>query len=135
MRSEISEYFDFVSTVCRLIPCGVMHTVEIDSAVCCMHTTEIDSAVCCLPRRLTRRCAAHQGNWLGGVLPTTECFEICVFLTCTLRWLILQYDANCGIGIVESDLAVWCTPQRWTLLCDTPCRDWLRGMMPHCGDF
>ena len=132
MRSEISEYFDFVSTVCRLTPCGVMHTVEIDSAVCCMHTTEIDSAVCCLPRRLTRRCAAHQGDWLAY---HGELWDLCVLdvhtaLIDSAVWCKLR-NQNRGIWLssvmhtTEMDSAVWYTLQRLTPRYDATLRRFL----------
>ena len=75
-----------------------------------MHTEANDLAVWCTPRRLTRQCDAHRGDWLGSVMHTAEI-----------------------------DSTVWCTPRRWTRQCDaleqlTPQYDaqsgvWLSSLM------
>ena len=65
---------------CAVCLCGILHTAESVSAVCCtppklslwcvahcldcfrgvLHTAEIVSSVCCIPLRSSPRCTAHR---------------------------------------------------------------------------
>ena len=104
--------------------CGVMHTVEIDSKVWCTL-----QRLWCTPRRLTWRCDALRGDWLGCVIHTLEIvskefFEILCVLDSSGIW---NNWLSSYMYTAKIDLAVWCTPWILTPRRDAHRRDWLRG--------
>ena len=130
-QPEISEDFNFDSAVRNLSPRCVAYRRDCFCGV--LHTTEIISAVCCTPPRFfLRRFFAHRGGFLK--LGTVDSAVCCTPWRLPLRCVTQRWVNLCGVWHTADIVSVVCT-EIISAVCYTPWRffeiwnSWLRSVL------